>query len=65
MDREEAVSLEIDSVIEDNGLSDYLIVYTDGLVQRGVKSGLGYTASFHNKAIKEVPGYVSLITTSM
>ena len=37
--REEAVNLAIDSLIEENSLSYYLIVYTYGSVQRGVKSG--------------------------
>ena len=36
---EEAVNLAIDSLIEENSLSYNLIVYTDGSVQRGVKSG--------------------------
>ena len=42
---EEAVNLEIDSLIEENNLTDQLIVYTDGSVQRGVRSGWGYTAT--------------------
>ena len=36
---EEAVNLEIDSLIEENGLADHLVVYTDGSVRRGVRSG--------------------------
>ena len=52
----EAVNLEIDSLIEENGLSDHLIVYTDGSVQRGVKSGWGYTASLRDKVVKEDSG---------
>ena len=42
----EAVSLEIELLIEENLLSDYLIVYTDGSVHRGVRSGWGYTGSW-------------------
>ena len=42
---EEAVILEIDSLIEENSLSDNLIVCTDSSVQRGVRSGWGYTAT--------------------
>ena len=38
-DAEEAANLEIDFLIEEKGLSDLLIVYTDGSVQRRVKSG--------------------------
>ena len=39
------VNLYIDSLIDENSVSDYLIVYTDRSVQRGVKSGCGYTAT--------------------
>ena len=38
----ESVSLDIELLIEENGLSAYLIVYTDGSVQRGVKTIWGY-----------------------
>ena len=46
-------------------MSYYLIVYTDGSVQRGVKSGCGYTASLHCEIIKQDSDYVSLTTSSM
>ena len=36
---EEVVNLEIDSLIEENNLADYLIVFTDCSVQRRVRSG--------------------------
>ena len=39
----EAVILEIDSLIEESSLSENLTVYTDSSVQRGVRSGWGYT----------------------
>ena len=61
----EAVNLEIDSLIEENGLSDHLIVYTDGSVQRGVKSGWGYTASLRDEVVKEDSGFVAMTTSSM
>ena len=62
---EEAVNLEIDSLIEENGLRDHLIVYTDGSVKRKVKSGWGYTASLQGEVIKEDSGFVTFTTSSM
>ena len=62
---EEAVNLEIDSLIEENGLRDHLIVYTDGSVKRKVKSGWGYTASLQGEVIKEDSGFVAFTTSSM
>ncbi|MCP4269468.1 MAG: hypothetical protein GY777_28515, partial [Candidatus Brocadiaceae bacterium] len=62
---EEAVNLEIDSLIEENNLSDHLIVYTDGSVQRGVRSGWGYTATLLGELVKEDSGFVQLTTSSM
>ena len=62
---EEAVNLEIDSLIEENGLRDHLIVYTDGSVKRKVKSGWGYTASLQGEVIKEDSGCVTFTTSSM
>ena len=62
---EEAVNLEIDSLIEENGLRDHLTVYTDGSVKRRVKSGWGYTASLHGEVIKEDSGFVTFTTSSM
>ncbi len=35
---EEAVNLEIETLDDENGLLDYVVVYTDGSVQRGVRS---------------------------
>ena len=62
---EEAVNLEIDSLIEENNLTDHLIVYTDGSVQRGVRSGWGYTATLLGELVKEDSGFVQLTTSSM
>ena len=61
----EAVNLEIDSLIEENNLSNHLIVYTDGSVQRGVRSGWGYTATLLGEVVKEDSGFVPLTTSSM
>ena len=51
--------------MEVNSVSDYLIVYADWSVQRGVKYGCGYTASLHCEVIKQDSGYVSLTTYSI
>ena len=59
------MNLEIDSLIEENGLADHLVVYTDGSVRRGVRSGWGYTASLNNQVVNEDSGYVDLTTSSM
>ena len=63
--QKKVVNLYIDSLIDENSVSDYLIVYTDWSVQRAVKSGCGYTASLHCEVIKQDSGYVSLKTSSM
>ena len=62
---EEAVNLEIDSLIEENGLRDHLTVFTDGSVKRRVRSGWGYTASLHGEIVKEDSGCVKFTTSSM
>ena len=62
---EEAVNLEIDCLIEENNLADHLIVYIDGSVQRGVRSGWGYTATLLGELVKEDSGFVQLTTSSM
>ena len=61
----EAVELEMQLLIEENGLTDYLTVYTDGSVKRHVKSGWGYTASLLGEVVKEDSGYVGFTTSSM
>ena len=40
----ETVNFETQMLIEENGLTVYLTVYTDGSVKRRVKSGWGFTA---------------------
>ena len=59
------MNIAIDSLIEENGLSDYLIVYTDGSVQRHVRWGLGYTASLNDEVFKEDSGFKKMTTSSM
>ena len=39
--------LEIDSLIDENGLSDNIVVYKDGSEQWGSKAYCGYTAGLH------------------
>ena len=51
--QKKVVNLYIDSLIDENSVSDYLIVYTDRSVQRGVKSGCGYTARLHCELINK------------
>ena len=62
---EKVVDLENDSLIEENSVPDYQIVYTDESVQRGVKSGCRYTASLHCEVVKQDSGYISLTTSSI
>merc|ERR1711963_516984 len=61
----EAVNLEINLLIYENNLSDHLIVYADGSVQRGVRSGWDYTATLLGEVVKEDSGFVPLTTSSM
>ena len=57
--------MEIDYLIEGNGIRNHLIVYRDGSVKRKVKSGWGYTASLQGEVIKEDSGFVAFTTSSM
>ncbi len=59
------MNLEIDSLIEENGLADHLVVYTDGSVRRGVRSGWGYTTCLNDQVVNKDSGYVDLTTSSM
>ena len=58
----EVVSLEIELLIEENGPTNYLIVYTDGSVHM---SDWGYTVSLFGEIAREDSGYVQLTTSSM
>ena len=47
----------------ENCVPYYQIVYTDGSVQRGVKSGCRYTASLHCEVVKQDSGYIPLTSS--
>ena len=52
-------------LIEENCLTDYLNVYTDGSVKRRVMSGRGYTPSLLGEVVKTDSLYVGFTTSSM
>ena len=64
---EEATNAEIQAIIQDNCKDGDVIVYTDGSVKRGVRSGWGFTAKIvnTNNTIHEQGGATSLTTSSM
>ena len=53
------------SLIEENCREDEIIIFTDGSVQRGVKSGWAFTASRHGATQQEGSGAISITTSSM
>ena len=62
---EGATNAEIQSLIEENCREDEIIIFTDGSVQRGVKSGWAFTASRHGATQQEGSGAISITTSSM
>ena len=62
---EGATHAEIQALIEENCEEDEIIFYTDGSVQRGIKSGWGYTAAHRGATVKEASGATGLTTSSM
>jgi ribonuclease HI len=57
--------LEIKQLIEDNAGDDDAIVYTDGSVRRGVKSGWGFSARIRGRIVAEQSGAYMTTTSSM
>ena len=55
----------IQCLIEDNCRPDEVIIYTDGSVLRGERSGWGFSASRHYITLKEGSGATNLTTSSM
>ena len=53
------------SLIEDNCRPDEVIIYTDGSVLRGEKSGWAYSAAQHYITLKEDSGATNITTSSM
>ena len=62
---EGATHSEIQALIEENCREDEMIVYTDGSVQRGTKSGWAFTASRQGVTKQESAGATGLTTSSM
>jgi len=62
---EGATHAEIQTLIEEHCREDELIVYTDGSVQRGTKSGWAFTASRQGVTKLEGAGATELTTSSM
>ena len=62
---EGATHAEIQALIEENCVEDEIIFYTDGSVQRGIKSGWGYTAAYQGMTVQEASGATGLTTSSM
>ena len=60
---------ETDKAIEDlisrNSNEEDAVVFTDGSVQRGVKSGWGFTVRMHGTIVAERSGAVDITTSSM
>ena len=55
----------IQCLIEDNCRPDEVIIYTDGSVLRGERSGWGFSAARHYITLKEGSGATNLTTSSM
>lgn len=62
---EGATHAEIQTLIEENCREDEIIIFTDGSVQRGIKSGWGYTAARRGMTVREASGATGLTTSSM
>ena len=62
---EAATEAEIQTLIEENCRVDETLIYTDGSVQRGVKSGWAFTASCQGRCKQERAGATGLTTSSM
>ena len=60
-----ATHAEIEAIIADNCKPDEVIIFTDGSVQRAVKSGWAFTARVHGQCIQESSGATSYTTSSM
>ena len=55
----------IEEIIADNSREDDAVVFTDGSVQRGVKSGWAFTVRVNGTTVAEKSGAVSITTSSM
>ena len=62
---EGAANAEVESIIEENSKPRDTIVFTDGSVQRGKKSGWAYTARIDGKTVSENAGATLTTTSSM
>ena len=62
---EGATQSEIRALIEEHCRDDEMIIYTDGSVQRGTKSGWAFTASRQGVTKHENAGATALTTSSM
>ena len=62
---EGAVNAEVESLIEEESRPGDAVIFTDGSVLRGTKSGWGYSARVNGQNVKEDSGAFQLTTSSM
>ena len=55
----------VEALITENSRIDDAIVFTDGSVKRGVRSGWGYTIRVEGQTVHEASGAIQLTTSSM
>ncbi len=60
-----AVQSKIEAIISEISGSEDVIIFTDGSVKRGVKSGWAFSARVSGNVIAERTGAVDLTTSSM
>ena len=62
---EGATNAEVETLIEENSKSGDVIIFTDGSVQRGVKSGWAFSARVNGAVVEENAGATRTTTSSM
>jgi len=55
----------VEAIIAEHGGASDLVIFTDGSVKRGIKSGWGYTVRVDGEMINEASGASELTTSSM
>ena len=55
----------VEAIIAEHSRVDDAIVFTDGSVKRGVKSGWGFTIKIEGQTVHEASGAINLTTSSM
>ena len=62
---EGAANAEVETLIEENSEHGDVVIFTDGSVQRGVKSGWAFSARINGVIRREQSGATSITTSSM